>query len=193
MLWLEHVHKVAPAAILAGAVLTLAVPCAALAGPTPSCSWTSTSYMQRQFGFTHLRAGKPGQVSSGELDCGWSEPRVKYTSRGEVAIIVQYETFADYTIPPGSKPVKNLGSCQGPCQSMGGQTAPSWLTINKGTGSANIHGRPYITGVGLDVQDGSNFIAILVRDDSRPLPDQRGLAAHIEQVARKLVPLFHGA
>jgi len=61
----------------------------------------------------------------------------------------------------------------------------------RGHRDRKAEGKPYMTTVELDVQDGSNFFDILVRDDERPLPGMKHLVAHVEQVAKKLVPRFY--
>lgn len=180
---------IAPAVVLLAAAVALGAAGVAVASPTPSCSWTSTAYLQHQFGF-RLNRGKASQVTGNELDCAWSERHPRFTARGEPAVLIQYFTFGSFTIAPSSKPVRGMGSCHGQCQSMGGQTAPSWLTVYQGTGP-NLRHRPYQTMVELDVQDGSNFFSVIVRDDVRPLPAAKHLVARVEQVARTLVKRFY--
>lgn len=176
---------VAAVAVAAG---LLAVTPAYGHGPTPACSWTSSTYLRQVLG-VRLRLKKPGPYN-GTLGCDYTEVHPKYTFKKTFMVEIQYITFSSYTYTAGDPKVSGIGSCQGGSCPTGNPNDPSELSILRAIRPGKRKGKKYTQREWIYVQDGSNTFAVGLLSYEAPLP-KKNETAQIEKIARKLAPLFY--
>ena len=190
------------AVVAATVALALTIdPAATAAGhrfPVPKCSWVPASLVSRTFGVP-VRAGRPVWRTNvaPELICPFSEKNHRLQVAGEPIALVAFHELVRFKTK-GFRFVRHLGSCvvHSSCPEP---HKPAWIrTVTGQVGSYpyGFHASPqrpygfsYIAGVELRVEDGLNYLQILVVNPFGALP-VKGEVGQVEKLARKLLPLF---
>ena len=163
--------------------------------PVPKCGWAPASLVQKTFG-VNVRAIKGSwrtQIAP-VLTCAYVERRPKLQFGFVPLVTVQYRELQHFRTT-GLTYVRGLGSCVArsscpqPHKSAWILVAHSKLTPAYPI-AYPIYQIPYVSGVGLYVEDGLNALVIVVSNPDGPLPVKNEVG-QVEQLARKLLPLFH--